>query len=170
MVELIVGMAVTSILLVGLTGVLFSASSAYNGWIDRVETSGTGDVLAAALIADSHRYLTCSTTTTSRLDFCLPGSDVCPPTTTGRLAPCVPSPMVSYQSLPGAPYTVMRSVQPSSSRVMVRDLPAPIVFRVSCGKAGSGNVDLGFISVQGLPGRSDLRVYFQAASGECKNA
>ena len=153
MVELIVGMAVTSILLVGITGVLFSASSAYNGWIDRIETSGTGDVLATALAADSHRYVPCPAST-AQLDFCLPGS-----------SPAVT--VVSYRSPAPAPYTVLRVVSPTTSRVVVRGLAAPLAFHVTCRELG--NVDVGFISVLGLPGRSDLRVYFQTARGDCES-
>jgi hypothetical protein len=151
MVELIVGMAVTSILLVGMTSVLFAASNAYNGWIDRIETSGTGDVLATALAADSHRYVPCSGSP-AQLDFCLPGS-------------VQPVPVVSYLDQAPAPYTVMRVVSPRSSRVLVRDLANPLAFHVTCAKAS--NVDVGFISVSGLPGRSELRVYFQTARGDC---
>jgi hypothetical protein len=152
MVELIVGMAVTGVLLLGITGVLFASSAAYNNWIDRIQTSGTGDVLAAALAADSHRYVSCSTSS-SQLDFCVPGSSPAPP-------------VVSYLSAPPAPYTVLRVASPSS-RVMIRDLSARVAFHVTCNQAG--NVDVGFISVTGLPGRSDLRVYFQTASGICSN-
>lgn len=153
MVELIVGMAVTSILLVGMTGVLFSASNAYNAWIDRIQTSGTGDVLAAALAADGHRYVSCSKST-SQLDFCLPGA-----------SPAVP--VVSYMDPAPAPYSVMRVQSLTTTSLVVRNLSAPLVFHVTCSEAG--NVDVGFISVLGLPGRSDLRVYFQTARGECES-
>ena len=152
MVELIVGMAVTSILLLGITGVVFSANNTYGGWIDRIATSGTGDVLAAALNADSHRYVSCSKSV-NRLDFCIPGSSNT-------------APVVSYQSS-GSPYTVIRTVSPSGSRILVRNLASPLKFRVTCTEAA--NVDYGFISVLGLPGRTDLRVYFQAAMGECES-
>jgi prepilin-type N-terminal cleavage/methylation domain-containing protein len=146
MVELIVGMAITGILLVGITGVLSAANGAYTNWIDRIQTSGTGDALAAALAADSHRYVSCSSSS-SRLDFCVPGSS--------------PSaPVVSYINAAPAPYTVMRVASPSS-RVLVRNLAAPVAFQVSCRQAAT--VDVGYISVLGLPGRSDLRVYFQTA-------
>jgi Prokaryotic N-terminal methylation motif len=151
-VELIVGMAITSILMLGITGVVFSANTAYSGWIDRIETSGTGDVLAAELAADSHRYVACSKSV-NQLDFCIPGAS-------GT------APVVSYRTS-GTPYSVMRVASPSDSRVVVRNLDAPLKFRVTCAEAK--NVDFGFISVAGLPGRVDLRVYFQAAIGECEN-
>jgi hypothetical protein len=162
MVELIVGMAVTSILLLGITGVVFAANNAYSSWIDRIETSGTGDVLAASLAADSHRYVSCPTSTSQHLDFCLPGSCL---TNVGTNDPC---PQVSYQMSPAAPFTVTRVVgQGSGNRLLVRDLNAPLKFYVTCTEAA--NVDVGFISVLGLPGRADLRVYFQSATGECES-
>jgi hypothetical protein len=152
MVELIVGMAVTSILLVGITGVLFSASAAYRNWIDRIETSGTGDVLAASLAADSHRYVICSQSS-AQLDFCLPGSSS---TAAG----------VSYRNSAGAPYTVLRKdLSSGNSRVVARGLASALVFHVHCSKAA--NVDAGYIKVLNLPGRAELRVYFQTARDDC---
>lgn len=59
LVELLVAMAVTSIILVGLTAVFFNVSSRYEGWAKRLGTASTGPALAAAIQADSHRYVPC---------------------------------------------------------------------------------------------------------------
>lgn len=59
LVELLVAMAVTSIILVGLTAVFFNVSSRYEGWAKRLDTASTGPALAAAIQADSHRYVPC---------------------------------------------------------------------------------------------------------------
>ena len=156
MIELIIGMAVGSILMVGMVGVLFAASSAYNNWIDRVTTSGTGDVLAAAIIADSHRYIACSTGT-KELQFCYPHA-------------VPPLPVVTYSSSSQAPYSVTRvagdgDAADGDRRLLVRGLAAPLQFHVSCREETT--VDHGFVSVFGLPGRSQLQVYFVAARGGC---
>ena len=159
MIELIIGMAVGSILMVGMVGVLFAASSAYNNWIDRVTTSGTGDVLAAAIIADSHHYVACSTGA-NELQFCYPHA--------------VPAqPVVTYSSSAQAPYSVTRmagdgDVADGDRRLLVRGLAAPLQFHVACREETT--VDNGFVSVLGLPGRSELRIYFVAARGGCKNS
>jgi hypothetical protein len=152
MVELIVGMAVTSILLVGITGVLFSASTAYSRWIDRIETSGTGDVLAEALMADSHRYVPC-VAGRYELDFCFPKS-------TSRVA-------ITYRNYGSGPYSIMREekISPASSRVLARDLPAQLAFQVTCTELT--NVDVGFVTVLSLPGRDELDVHYQTARGTC---
>jgi hypothetical protein len=73
LIELIVAMAVTSIVLVGLTSVLYSVSNRYQSWVDRVGTASIGFPLAASLQADSHRYVPCNGPRQhdlSQLDFC----------------------------------------------------------------------------------------------------
>ena len=154
MVELIIGMAVTSILMVGMTGVLFAASSAYNNWIDRIVTSGTGDVLAAAIIADTHHFVACATAA-DELAFCYPNS-----------APAAP--VVTYESAEQTPYSVMRIARGGGQQLLVRHLPAPLRFHVTCGNPA--NVDTGFVSVLGMPGRSEIRVYFVTAHAGCRNS
>lgn len=58
-VELLVAMAVTSILLVGLGSALVNVSSRYQDWANRLNTAATGNSLAANLQADGHRYVLC---------------------------------------------------------------------------------------------------------------
>jgi prepilin-type N-terminal cleavage/methylation domain-containing protein len=62
LVELLVAMAVTSILLVGLTSVFFDVTSRYQDWAHRLQTASTGVSLAATLQADGHRYVHCDST------------------------------------------------------------------------------------------------------------
>ena len=154
MVELIIGMAVTSILMVGMTGVLFTASSASNNWIDRIETSGTGDVLAAALIADTHHYVACGTSS-DELKFCYANS-------------VPPDPAVTYESAEQVPYSVTRVVRNGGRQLLVRDLSAPLRYHVTC--TSPANVDAGFVSVLGMPGRGEIRVYFVTAHGGCQTS
>ena len=59
LVELLVSLAVTSILLVGLAGVFFNVTARYQHWVDRLSTASTGSGLAASLQTDSHRYVPC---------------------------------------------------------------------------------------------------------------
>jgi type II secretory pathway pseudopilin PulG len=60
LVELLVAMAVTSILLVGLGNVLINVSSRYLDWANRLNTASTGTALASSLQADGHRYVLCT--------------------------------------------------------------------------------------------------------------
>lgn len=154
LVELMIGMAVGSILLVGLTGVLFAATAVYNNWTDRIATSGTGDVLAAAIVADSHRYVACPAGT-SELRFCYPHG-----------VPATAA--VVYRNSPRAPYSVTRIAGDVDARLLARSLPGPLQFRVACREENS--VDSGFVSVVGLPSRSDFRVYFVSARGGCQGS
>jgi prepilin-type N-terminal cleavage/methylation domain-containing protein len=62
LVELLVSMAVTSILLVGLTSAFFNVSSVYQGWATRLQGAQIGTGLAASLQSDAHRYVFCSPT------------------------------------------------------------------------------------------------------------
>jgi prepilin-type N-terminal cleavage/methylation domain-containing protein len=59
LVELLVGMAVTSILLAGLAGVFLGVSGQYQVWAKRLDHAAIGPGLAASLQADSHRYVVC---------------------------------------------------------------------------------------------------------------
>jgi hypothetical protein len=73
LVELLVAMTVTTIVLVGITGVLYGVTSKYQQSIDRVGDASTGSALAAAIQADSHRYVVCQIRD-AELDLCLPNS------------------------------------------------------------------------------------------------
>ncbi|HXM58851.1 MAG TPA: type II secretion system protein [Candidatus Dormibacteraeota bacterium] len=59
LVELLVSMAVMSIILVGLAGAFFNTTAQYQQWADRLGTASTGTALAASLQSDSHRLVPC---------------------------------------------------------------------------------------------------------------
>jgi prepilin-type N-terminal cleavage/methylation domain-containing protein len=62
LIELLVSMAVMSILLLGLSSVFFVVSSRYEDWAHQLQTASVGAGLAASLQADSHRYVHCDST------------------------------------------------------------------------------------------------------------
>ncbi len=97
LIELLVALAVTSIILVGLGGVLVNASSRYQGWVDRLDSASTGTGLAASLQSDLHRYVVCGSFGSNlgqQLDLCA-ASDL-------------NDPVVRYHVSTGAPYVITR--------------------------------------------------------------
>jgi hypothetical protein len=76
LVELLVAMAVTTMVLTAVTGVLYNVTSTYEGWSTRLDDASTGSTLAAALQRDSERYVVCHTVgnRVSQLTFCVPGT------------------------------------------------------------------------------------------------
>jgi Tfp pilus assembly protein PilW len=152
LVELIVGMAVTSLVLSGVVTIVFTITNAYNSWAGRIENASNGDVLAAAIQADAHRLVPCPSST-NRLDFCLvDGTTVA----------------VSYATLGPAPYTVTRAVTGGGSQVMVRGLGAGPTYHVDC-DATTG-VGSGYIEADGITGLGALRVYFHGPLGQCRES
>jgi prepilin-type N-terminal cleavage/methylation domain-containing protein len=144
LIELLVAMAVTSILLVGLGAVLFNVPRTYQGWIDRMNGASTGAELAASIQADSHRYVVCGS----------PGDqaqtlNLCPP---DRLDPTHPA--VRYTITTSAPYVVSRQPAGQSATFMGRSdgtqLPR---FWVDCFDDGNGVS--GHIHLYNLRLRSD---------------
>jgi prepilin-type N-terminal cleavage/methylation domain-containing protein len=77
LIELLVAMAVTSILLLGLGTVFFNVTSRYQDWAHRLQTASVGANLAASLQADSHRYGPCTATqlNTNMADLALCAED-----------------------------------------------------------------------------------------------
>ena len=57
LVELIIGMGVTTLVLTGMVAVVFTITGTYNAWVDRIANASNGDVLAAAIQADAHRFI-----------------------------------------------------------------------------------------------------------------
>lgn len=60
LVELLVGIAVTGIILAALGGLLYTVSDQFSNWGTRVDTATQGYALASALQADAHRDVPCS--------------------------------------------------------------------------------------------------------------
>lgn len=134
LVELLVSLAVASILLVGLGGAMFDVSMQYQRWVDRVDlAAAAGAGLAAALQADSHRYVVCDpfqpdgselkAGEPTVLHLCLP--DAIDPTSAGAA--------VTYMIGTQAPYVITRMVQGGSTVFMVRSpSPRQPVFWANC--------------------------------------
>jgi hypothetical protein len=142
LVELIIGMAVTSLVLSGMVAMVFTLTTSYNRWVVRVGNASSGDVLAAAIQADAHRLIACRAST-SELDFCLVDATVA----------------VAYRTQGPAPYTVTR-INGGGSQLMVRGLAARPTYHVDCnGTTGAGS---GSIEVDNITGLGPLRVYFHS--------
>ena len=93
LVELIIGMAVTTLVLSGVVAIVFTLTNSYNAWVGRVASASNGDVLAAAIQADAHRFIACPAST-FELDFCqVDGTTV----------------VVAYRTQGSTPYTVTRT-------------------------------------------------------------
>jgi pilin/secretion family protein with methylation motif len=150
LVELIIGMAVTSLVLSGIVAMVFTLTNSYNHWVGRIGNASSGDVLAAAIQADSHRLTPCRAST-SELDFCLVDATV----------------TVAYRTQGPAPYTVTR-INGGGSQLMVRGLAARPIYHVDCdGTTGAGS---GSIEVDNITGLGPLRVYFHSPLGPCQES
>lgn len=57
MVELIIGLFVTTVLLGALAALLYTVNDRFSGWGTRIDTASNGFALASALQTDSHRYV-----------------------------------------------------------------------------------------------------------------
>jgi prepilin-type N-terminal cleavage/methylation domain-containing protein len=117
-VEVLVAMAVTAVVLVGLTGVLSDVTGYYQDWADRLDDASTGAAVASAIQQDSERYIPCHTTS-RRLDFCVPGSN---------------STAATYAISPdGSAYSILRQSLPNGSTVlMARGATAATWFWSEC--------------------------------------
>jgi Prokaryotic N-terminal methylation motif len=150
LVELIIGMAVTSLVLSGIVAMVFTLTNSYNHWVGKVGNASSGDVLAAAIQADAHRLVACRAST-SELDFCLVDATVA----------------VAYRTQGPAPYTVTR-INGGGSQLMVRGLAAGPIYHVECdGTASAGS---GYVEVDGVSGLGALRVYFHSPLGPCQES
>lgn len=147
LVELIIGMAVTSLVLSGVVAIVFTLTNSYNAWVGRVGNASNGDVLAAAIQADAHRLIACPAST-SELDFCqVDGTKV-----------------VTYRTQGPGPFTVTRSTGGTSSQVVVRGLATGPTYHVDCD--GSAGADSGYVEADGISGLGVLRVYFRSPLGQ----
>jgi hypothetical protein len=138
LVELLVAMAVTSILLVGLTSVFFNVSSKYQEWAHRLQTASTGTGLAASLQADSHRYVRCDSTPlrVNVADLALCAAD-------DRRTP-----IVTYHVIGTGPYVITRQQGSLSAAFMLRTDTPPHLW-LDCFD-NNGNTVSGHIHVYNL--------------------
>lgn len=144
LIELLVAMAVTSILLVGLGAVLFNVSSNYQAWAHRLNGASTGVGLAASIQADSHRYVVCGS----------PGNqgqtlNLCPADQLDATRPAV-----RYVISSAGPYVVTRQPAGKPAAFMGRsDVTQLPYFTVDC--FDGGNSVSGHIHVYNLRLKSD---------------
>jgi len=74
LIELMLAMAVMSLVFAGLAGITFTVSDRFEHWADRVTAASTGSAVAATVQADSHRYVPCTARATGlpELALCSP--------------------------------------------------------------------------------------------------
>lgn len=158
LIELLVSMAVTSMLLVALGGVFVNVSSRYQGLADRLNNASTGSALAASLQADSHRYVVCHGV---QLNRNVDRLDLCPAT-----AP--DSPVVRYDVSSSAPYVITRqSPIGGAPSFMARSLSTfRPVFTADCFNAGgvvSGHIHVYYLRIDDGAGNNctgnDVKAY-----------
>jgi len=165
LIELIISMAITSIVLSVLTGVVFGAYQINRTWGQRIYESGAEALLPNALQADAHQFSVCPGSADSyRLPMCLPGTSAL---------------VATYSTDPGCAGScdLLRTRADGSATVVARGLTQRPQFSTSCA-AGSASV-AGTLTVTGLafpPGtgggaipapQPPLVVYFQAPIGGC---
>jgi prepilin-type N-terminal cleavage/methylation domain-containing protein len=156
LVELIIAMAVTSIVMVGLVGIVFAVNQVSMAWGQRTYLSQAAPLLPNTLQADAHRYVPCSSADgSSSLQLCLPNGQ----------------PAVTYAASGSCPCDLTRTNELTGSRtVVVHGLLAEPSFTTNC--APAGGVSAGSISIrlryQGDAGlQAPVVVYFRAPAGGC---
>jgi prepilin-type N-terminal cleavage/methylation domain-containing protein len=171
LVELLVAMTVTSIVLLGITGVLVVGSHAAGLWGQKISEAQTANQLAGWLEQDLHRYVPCSSPG-GKLDLCLPDAQLKTPLSVAvRYTTSVPA--------GGCPCTVDRTDMQTLTRSLVtRDLVRAPTFRPTC--ASGGGTEIGFVEIDGLvykpAGQAPapltapppLLLYFRAPLGTCR--
>lgn len=166
LIELIVAMAVTATVLVGLIGIVYGADLVTRTWTQRVYLADAAGSMAVMLQADTHRLLPCSQDGIE-LDFCQSdGNGTRVVTYTSQPAGCGSS---------GAACDLTRTDLATGGRQTVaRGLLAAPIFVSEC-LAGSV-VSAGRITVaglrypgDGLAGQPTLSVYFRAPAGACES-
>jgi prepilin-type N-terminal cleavage/methylation domain-containing protein len=162
LIELLIGMAVTSFVLLGLSGVVTVSYRVMDLWSQRIDESQTVDQLASWLQQDTHRYVVCGNDGTT-LQLCVPNS--------------ADQPVVTYASTcTGGSCDLTRQDGAGGSRVVGRGLASQPTFDMDCTQ--SANVDTGHLTVSNLtylsagstsqaPLRSGLSLYFRAPTGAC---
>jgi type II secretory pathway component PulJ len=136
LVELLVAMTVTTIVMVGITGVLVAGYHAADQWGQKITEAQTENQLTGWLDQDLHRYVPCTGTGGSELALCLPGDRS--------------NTAVRYFSTPGpCPCNLKREdVTTSGESVVTRDLINAPTFTTDCSQS---NADYrGYVKVANL--------------------
>jgi len=128
LIELLIGIAVTGLVLAALGGLLYTVSDRFAGWGNRLNNATDGFDLAAALQSDSHRYVPCGPSGGSELTLCR--------TTNGCSAT---DPLAVHYSSQGtiidqgARVVVTRTVGADSTITRVATFDAPVTFTFGAG-------------------------------------
>jgi len=147
LIELLIGIAITGLVLTALGGLLYTVSDRFAGWGKRLDTATDGFGVASALQADSHRYVVCSSVNGPQLSFCLP------------TAGCVPK--VVYKG----------SQRNDGSWVITRTEDARTTLVTRANASPTFVVDLiqtpGTIKVNGVDSSLSVIVYYHAPVATC---
>jgi prepilin-type N-terminal cleavage/methylation domain-containing protein len=169
LVELLVAMTITSIVLLGISGVLVAGFHAANQWSQKISEAQTENQLAGWLDQDLHRYVPCTAAGGRQLDLCLPAA--------------TSSPSVRYATSGqggGCPCAIVRTdLATGRQSVVTRDLVTAPIFQLACSTSTANGVDTGSVEVQSLVYRPNsqapapssqppaLVLYFRAPRGGC---
>lgn len=155
LIELLIGIAVTGLVLTALGGLLYTVSDRFAAWGNRLDSATDGFDLAATLQSDSHRYVPCGLSGGSQLTLC--------PTTNGCLST---DPLaVHYNSQApanqGGRVVVTRTVgNTSKTATRVGTFDTPITFTF-----GAGAIQVWGQENEGLA--QELIVYYRAPVPKC---
>jgi hypothetical protein len=170
LVELLAAMTITSIVLVGITGVLVAGYHAADLWGQKISEAQTANQLAGWLEQDLHRYVPCSSPG-GELDLCPPNAPLRAPASAAvRYTTPIPS--------GGCPCNVERSDgQTQAHSIVTRNLVRAPTFTPAC--TSGGGADIGYVEIDGIEyqpaGQAPapvatpppLVLYFRAPLGGC---
>jgi Tfp pilus assembly protein PilW len=161
MVEVLIAMAVTSLVLLGLTSVVFVGNNAYRAWAAPIQAAESGPplaILASNIQSDTHRLVPCQPGQQpgSVLNLCHPMIATCP--------------VVRYR---GAGGQVVRETSPlspcssswSQTAIMLRDLSSAPTFAVTgCSTSATSTavITVSGITYASVPGQQLLNVFIAA--------
>lgn len=170
LVELLMAMTVTSIIFLGITGVLMVGYHGAALWGQKVTEAQSVNQVTGWLDQDLHRYVPCPQQATGQLDLCLANQaatgNMVTYTTTGSAGGGCPCTMVRTDVLTGARFLV------------TRDLVAQPAFSTFCSNSATGS-QTGYVRIDSLqyepsgqapaPAASPppMIVYFRAPLGGC---
>ena len=170
LVELLMAMTVTSIIFLGITGVLMVGYHGAALWGQKITEAQSVNQVTGWLDQDMHRYVPCAQQAAGQLDLCLANQ-------AGTSA--VVTYTTSSSSGGGCPCTMFRNDGVSGARfVVTRDLVAQPTFSTSCSNSATGS-QTGYVRVDGLeyepssqapaPAATppSMIVYFRAPLGSC---
>lgn len=156
LIELVLALAITSIVLLALSGVVFGANLVSSSWTRQTRFTQTEPLLPDRLQADAHRYFPCTGAAAAHeLRLCLPGGQEA---VAYRVRSACPCDLVRTDSLSGG------------SALVVRNLEAPPDFAATCRPAGpvaAGSISITLRYQGDAAPRPPVTVYYRAPAGSC---